>query len=48
MAAGRITEQAALPCPEIAPHALASPGRTATEPAHTRTIPLDTSSGEMS
>ena len=38
MAAGRVSEQAALPCPEIARRALASPGRTAAELAHARTI----------
>ena len=47
MAAERVSEQAALPCPEIARRALASPGRTA-ELAHARTIPLDTSTPEMS
>jgi hypothetical protein len=48
MAAERVSEQAALPCPEIARRALASPGRTAAELAHARTIPLDTSTPEMS
>ena len=48
MAAGRVSEQAALPCPEIARRALASPGRTAAELAHARTIPLLKSSHEMS
>jgi len=38
MAAGRVSEQAALPCPQIARCALASPGRTAAELAHARTI----------